>query len=217
MDGNNLIYVDHGDAYPRAVVAQTHYNFSASDWNEENVDILQQLNLINIVGNSGDNYTGTKVNGFETGTYNNIVAGVSIPHDSISTDMLDSCDVKNVYISLVSKDGTKSELKWLTDYKSGGGLSANNLRMVKISDNEFALIYQLVNKDKKSTGFILIDSEGKVIKRKKYDIFFSCYTQPIYYNNSIVWIDSNCYEEGTWFDNTKRDVEVCQFTRIYLD
>lgn len=217
MDGNNLIYVDHGDAYPRAVVAQTHYNFSVFGMNKEYDVKIQELNLLNITGKIGDNYTGTKVNGFETGTYSNIVAGVSIPHDSITEDTSNKYYAKNVYISLISKDGTKSELKWLTDYKSDSGLSANNLRMVKISDNEFALIYQLVNKDKKSTVLILIDSKGTVIKTKNYDVFFSCYTQPIYYNNSIVWIDSICYEEGTWFDNTDRDKEVCQFTRIYLD
>ena len=217
MDGNNLIYIDHGDAYPRAVVAQTHYNFSVFGLNNEYDVKIQPLNLLNITGNIGNNTTGTKVNGFETGTYNNIVAGVSIPHDSITEDTSNKYYAKNVYISLISKDGTKSELKWLTDYKSDSGLSANNLRMVKISDNEFALIYQLVNKDKKSTSLIVIDSKGTIIKTKNYDVFFSCYTQPIYYNNSIVWIDSSCYEEGTWFDNTDRDKEICQFTRIYLD
>ncbi|WP_313133877.1 hypothetical protein [Anaerocolumna sp.] len=35
MDGNNLIYVDYGDAYPRTVVMQTHFNFSVNGWSDD--------------------------------------------------------------------------------------------------------------------------------------------------------------------------------------
>lgn len=229
MDGNNLIYVDHGDAYPRSVVMQTHYNFSLYGWNDKygSRPYMNELDLINIVGEVGDNYTGTKVNGFELGTNNNLVAGVSIPHDSLTSSSLKTYDEKNVYVSLVSKDGVNSKLIWLTNYKSGGGISANNLRMVKISDNEFALIYQIVKNEPKntdsksySTGLIIIDSNGIVVKKKEYDLFYSCNTQPMYYDNSIVWIDSKNYSSGYyWYEDDEANqdkIEQSQFTRIYL-
>ncbi|MGB4659438.1 MAG: Ig-like domain-containing protein [Mobilitalea sp.] len=218
MDGNNLIYVDHGDAYPRSVVAQTHYNFSAFGWGDDysSRPNTQELNLLNIVGETGDNYTGTKVNGFELGSNNNIVAGVSIPHDTIAAEALTSYDAMNVYVSLLSKDGTRSELRWLTNYQNGSGYSANNLRMVKISENEFALVYRIVHKEEKATGLIIIDSSGNVLKKKEYQFFFSFYTQPIYYDNAIVWIDSNSYGTDTWYDESESKLEECQFTRIYL-
>lgn len=220
MDGNNLIYVDHGDAYPRSVVMQTHYNFSPGGWSDDNKNRPEtnELDLLKIKGNIGNNYTGTKVNGFETGASHNLVAGVSIPHESLSNDTFDSCDVQNVYVSLVSKDGRSSDLIWLTDYKEGEKISASNLRMVKISEDEFALVYQIRKGDTYNTGLILIDSNGTVLKKKEYDTFYSCYTQPLYYNGSILWIDSTKYSSNYyWDEDTKYNTEQGQFTRIYLD
>ncbi len=218
MDGKNLIYLDHGDAYPRSVVMQTHYNFSLYGWSDtyRSRPATNSLDLLDIVGATGNNYTGTKVNGFEIGTSHNIVAGVSIPHDTMTVDELVTSDVKNVYISLASKDGSESELVWLTDYQSGGGISAENLRMVKITEDKFALIYQIDKGKSDSTGLIIIDSNGKVLEKKEYDIFFSCYTQPIYYDNSILWIDSTYSSWDYWYEDTNKKIEQCQFTRIYL-
>lgn len=224
IDGGNLIYVDHGDAYPRSVVLQTHYGFSPYGWsdNYSSRPNVSELDLMNIVGRVGDNYTGTKVNGFELGMGNNIVAGVSIPHHSLNSDSLKSVKEKNVYASLVSKDGRNSQLIWLTDYQEGKGISAENLRMVKISDNEFALLYKIVKKDTANrTGLIIIDSYGTVLKKKEYDTPYSCYVQPIYYEDSIVWIDSlsNWDDEYYWYDSddmNKENIEKSQFTRIYL-
>ncbi len=219
MDGGNLIYVDHGDAYPRSVVLQTHYGFSPTGWsdNYKNRPITTELDLINIKGNTGDNNTGTKVNGFEIGTYNNLVAGVSIPHDTITDNAISSYKVQNVYVSLVTKDGNSSKLIWLTDYKEGENTCASNLRMVKISDDKFALIYQINNRESYKTGLILIDSSGTVLGKKEYDAFFSCYTQPIYDNGSILWIDNPKYsDENYWYDETSEKAEN-QFTRIYIE
>lgn len=85
LDGRNLMYVDHGDAYPRSIVHQTHYNFAPTGWsdNYRNRPTTNELDLIRIKGAIGDNFTGTKVNGFEIGSNYNIVSGVSIPHDTL--------------------------------------------------------------------------------------------------------------------------------------
>ncbi|BCJ92560.1 hypothetical protein acsn021_01290 [Anaerocolumna cellulosilytica] len=221
MDSGNLVYVDHGDAYPRSVVMQTHYNFSVNGWsdNYRNRPATNELDLMTIKGSTGDNETGTKVNGFEIGTYHNLVAGVSIPHDTITDNNITPYKVQNVYVSLVTKDGNSSKLIWLTDYKEGGKISANTLRMVKITADKFALIYQIQKEDAYSTGLILIDSNGSVLTKKEYDTYFSCYTQPLYDNGSILWIDNSGYaEEYYWYDETvSSSAEQCQFTRIYLE
>ena len=220
MDGGSLIYVDHGDAYPRSVVLQTHYGFSPTGWsdNYKNRPTTNTLDLISIKGSTGDNYTGTKVSSFEIGTYNNVVAGVSIPHDTMTGTDIYSYKVQNVYVSLVAKDGYSSKLIWLTDYKEGGEISATNLRMVKLSDDKFALIYQINNNESPKTGLILINSSGTILEKKEYDTFFSCYTQPLYVNGSILWIDNNpSSDEYYWYDETSSETVEQQFTRIYLD
>lgn len=220
MDGGNLIYVDHGDAYPRSVVLQTHYNFSVNGWSDNYKDrpLTNALDLINIKGSTGDNETGTKVNGFELGTYNNLVAGVSIPHDTMTDTAISSYKVQNVYVSLVAKDGNSKKLIWLTDYKEGAKISANNLRMVKITDNEFALLYQIQEDETYRTGLLLIDSNGTVLKKKEYDSFYSCYVKPLYHNGTILWIDNPKYSKDSYSINeATSDTEQIQFTRIYLD
>jgi len=220
MDGGNLIYVDHGDAYPRSVVLRTHYCFTTTGWSDNYINrpTTNELDLICIKGSIGDNDTGTKVNGFETGTYNNVVAGVSIPHDTITGNDISSYEVQNVYVSLVTKDGYTSKLIWLTDYKEGGKISAGNLRMVKITDDKFALIYQINNSSTYKTGLILINSSGTVLAKKEYDTFFSCYTQPLYDNGSILWIDNPQYsEEYYWYDETASKTAEKLFTIIYIE
>lgn len=219
MDGENLIYVDHGDAYPRSVVLRTHFGFSPTGWSDDynNRPATNELDLMSIKGMIGDNNTGTKVSGFETGTYNNVVAGVSIPHDTITGNDISSYKVQNVYVSIIAKDGNSSKLIWLTDYKEGGKISARNLRMVKISDNKLALIYQIKNNNSYKTGLILIDSSGTILEKKEYDSYFSCNTQPLYVNGSILWIDNPQYSEDSfWYEETSDTVEK-QFTKIYID
>lgn len=163
----------------------------------------------------GVNYTGTKVNGFEIGTYNNIVAGVSIPHDTITGDDISSYEVKNVYVSLIAKDGYSSKLIWLTDYKEGEKPRADNLRMVKLSDDKFALIYQIRNVLEYKTGLILINSTGEVLQRQIYDSNFTCYTQPLYVDGSILWIDSPEHKDYLLYEEGPKELEQL-FTRIYI-
>lgn len=225
MDGNNLIFVDHGDGTHRSIYLKSQPNFTPFGWTDNYYKgpETNDLYLLRIVGSVGDNTTGTKVNGFELGKNNNLVAGVSIPHDKLTKDDLYDYETQNVYVSLISKDITSSKLIWLTDYKEGKNITANNLRMLKISDDEFALIYQIKRKKEDlftySTGLILIDSNGKVLKKKELDMFYSCYVQPLYYNGSILLLDSIDYNDKyfEYDEDTKFTVEPSQFIRIYLD
>ena len=90
--------------------------------------------------------------------------------------------------------------------------------MVKLSDDKFALIYQINNDGSYKTGLILINSSGTLLEKKEYDCFFSCYTQPLYVNGSILWIDSPQYSEDyDWYYETASETVEKQFTRIYID
>jgi uncharacterized protein YjdB len=219
MDGSNLIYVDHGDAYPRSVVMQTHYNFAMNGWNGDmNRNVISALDLLKFKGAIGDNYTGTTVNGFEIGLHHNLVAGISIPHESLTEANFMSYKVRNAYVSLVSKDGRSSQLIWLTDYKDGEKTTVESLRMLKISEDKFALIYPIRKGDIRSTALVLMDSNGTILQKKEYNIFYTGYTQPLYYNGSILWIDSMRYAgEAYWEEDEVFPVEQSQFTRIYLE
>lgn len=203
FDGDNVIYVDHGDAYPRSVVMQVHRN-GACDMAGKNEGIYwraDEIDLLNIVGRIGDNHTGTRVGGFEIGKYNNIVAGVSLPHHKIREDELYKYNTKNVYVAVVSKEDNSSMLLWLTDYKEGSNKTAMNLRMVKVNEDLFGLIYQIddfndIQGSKPSTmmGFILIDSKGKVLVKKEWDGEFRGHMQPVLYKGDIIWLIGSLHD-----------------------
>lgn len=198
FDGNNVIYVDHGDAYPRSVVMQTHYGFQENAISDqyESRPTVNELDLLKIKGGLGDNYTGTQVNGFEIGQYHNLVAGISVPHDTMTEKDLDTYTVQNVYLALVSKDGVTSDLQWLTNYDQNGSKTVTTLRLLKISEDQFVLLYNVYDKKtmQNTTVFRLLDSNGKVLKEKEYDICFSGYVQPILYQNGVLWMDLSSQE-----------------------
>lgn len=221
MEGNTLYYVDHGDAAPRSVVLHPHFNFKSENGEINyltNFDITD-LNLLKINGKAGDVYTGTKVNGFELGLNNNLVAGVSIPHDTITGTDISSYTVKNVYVSLIAKDGLSSKLVWLTNYKQDGNLSAENLRMTKISEDKFALVYQIRKGEDYLTGLLVINSNGIVLKKQEYNMYYSASVEPIYQNGYLLWIENLApYDDYYWFDEEfYYTSEQSQFTRIYLN
>lgn len=53
MDGDRIVYADHGDAYPRSIVLQV----------EQGGKITKKIDLIKIPGEIGDNYTGAYLGG----------------------------------------------------------------------------------------------------------------------------------------------------------
>ena len=222
FDGNNVIYVDHGDAYPRSVVMQTHRDgaLAMAQKNEGVYWYTDEIDLLNIVGRIGDNHTGTRVGGFEIGKYNNIVAGVSLPHHSMTADELFYYGTKNVYVSLVSKDGNSSKLLWLTDYKEGSNKTAVNLRMLKINEDRFGLIYQIDDFNdiqdsgpSSKIGFILIDSMGEVLARKELEGIFESDMQPVLYQGDIIWIRENT-NRGYGYSSKEADYNIVE--RIHM-
>lgn len=222
FDGNDLIYVDHGDAYPRSVVMQIHRNgaLDMADMLGGTYWRVEEIDLINILGQIGNNHTGTRVGGFEIGKYNNIVAGISLPHDTMTEKEFYNFNTKNVYVALVSKKDNSSKLVWLTDYKEGSNKTAMNLRMVKINEDRFGLIYQIddfndINGSKPATniGFILIDSKGNVLTKQEWDGEFRGHMQPVVYQGDIIWLVGSLHDR--YFLNEEYDYNIVE--RIHIE
>ncbi len=92
--------------FPYNIVSHSMNQFVKMDGgNLINKPSTNSLKFLEIDGTAEANYTGTKVNGFEIGANHNIVAGVSIPHDT-NTDEL---EIQNVFISITSKDGKEAD------------------------------------------------------------------------------------------------------------
>jgi hypothetical protein len=182
--------------------------------------VIEQ-DLIDIKGETGDNHTGTRVAGLELGLYHNLVAGTSIPHDTLTGDFNDY-DTRNVFISVVAKDGSTSELKWLTHYEEGSNIDVKNLRFIKMNENEFALIYQIDRKETSSIGFLLIDSNGDILQAEEFVGYFSGNVQPVVYQDVLLWIEnsladdpySDYYVYGYY--NEDEDEEAFKYTNYFV-
>ncbi|MBQ1724616.1 MAG: hypothetical protein II022_01980, partial [Muribaculaceae bacterium] len=68
IDGDKIVAVDHGDAHPRSVVLG-QYPSSASEGRVDEWS-YQYVNLLGTPGNSGANFTGTSLGGFEVSQNN---------------------------------------------------------------------------------------------------------------------------------------------------
>lgn len=155
-----LVTIDHGDAHPRTICFMKYRSYAyKTDYFPDRKEPIQQVSMFDIPGESGDNYTGVTVGGFEVTPTAYIVAG---------TSKLLTYPQSNVYISVLKKDGQKAEVTYLTDYKvstsSSITASYDNTvtapHLIKISSKFYMILwtkggyiyYQVLNKNGEKHG-----------------------------------------------------------------
>lgn len=184
VDGNNMVTVDHGDAYPRSVIL-CKYNHDFTDGKfitdvAENPAVTS-VNMLSIPGETGNNHTGVSVGGFEQSTDRYLVAGASVDFSKGGDDS--NHRTRNIFISSVSKDLTgEPEVTYLTQY-SEGDTSASTPQLVKIDANAFLVFW---SKDDK-VNYVMIDGTGKAVSDiYEMDGSLSDCT-PIWVANEVMW------------------------------
>lgn len=136
-DGTSIVAVDHGDAYPRsAALIKYKTDFTTGtftpSWGKE----CSVVDLITFPGNTGNNYTGATIGGFEISDSSYIVVGNTIDQDNFS-----SAKTKNIFVAVSPRDLSSSPaLTMLTNYEEGE-TSASTPHLIKISDSEFVLMW----------------------------------------------------------------------------
>lgn len=182
QDGS-LYQVDHGDAYPRAVVLTITNQYGTA--NEE----TSVINLLKIVGTTGDNYTGVCVGGLAIGNKNALVCGISSGQDYKIAGKKGNTNVKNVFLSVVNRNTGKAKLNWITTYNpKKSGTTVSEVRMVPITDEKFALLYNTTQKNKTTLHCLYVNENGKKLKEMKYkNMKFDASSQPILYKGYIQW------------------------------
>lgn len=195
--GNQIFMIDQGDAYPRAIYFQKFQLMEENGQIEETDE--KQLYLMEFKGEIGQNYTGTTIDGFELGSQHHVVVGASIPHPSFATDTAFDNYVgpTNLYVSLIDKSGESSSLKWLTNYK--GNTSVDGVRVLKINDDEFAILYGTTTKKNDEyvsgkTHCMIIDSNGNIQKNVSVDQPFICNSEASMNGSTIIWAN---YKENS--------------------
>ena len=183
-----LYILDHGDANPRSIQLTTVSDYG-SDQQKESFK-----SLLKFKGESGNNFTGCKVGGMEIGSKNVLVCGTSQPHKyKIKKISGFGYDMKyNAFLALADRKSGKVTFKWLTTYNpKTTSVTVGETRMVKLSDNRFAILYTTTQKRKTTLNYAVYSDTGKKICSKKYtNMVFDGDSQPILYKGRIIWISS---------------------------
>ena len=185
-DGS-LYCSDQGDAYPRGIEIVGITNYKDYD----NYDGFFMTDPFTFKGEPGDNNTGATLDGLEVGQKYIISTGVSVPHGKAVKGVKGFKETynKNLYLILTDRYTGKSTFKWLTSYDpKTSKYTVTSARLVKITDNSFAIIYNLYNN---KTGFdtmhiMFIDGSGKVVLKKSYKGYSADMSaQPVMFNGYV--------------------------------
>ena len=185
-DGNNIVAVDHGDAYPRSIALIEYPTDFTSGQFISNLDYWEnpckKTDLLKIAGKVGDNDTDASVGGFEVTDSAYLVAANSI-------DQENNGNYRNICILGKSKEDGHTFINWLTDVN--GEKSATTPYMVKIDNNKYFVMWSYGSDLNGTVDYTYIDSNGNQIspiysmKGKISDC------EPIYFNGSVVWYTSD--------------------------
>lgn len=180
--GNHYVLVDHGDAYPRAVVMHK-YNGSSYD----------EVTLFKISGVTGDNFTGVKLGGFEVTANNYLVAISSMNQDSKNSK---ERDVILLVSEKSNKDSNSVKQVKLTNY-IGNDTLAGEPKLVRLSNNQFLVMWEEYYKNGANYNgvkYVLVDENGNKlndVQTLKEGHLSGC--QPIYVDGNVVWY-CDCYD-----------------------
>ena len=164
-DGNTMVTVDHGDAYPRAFVLQKG---------------SQKVNLLNIAGETGGNVTHAIGSGFEVSNSGYLFLGCSAPQKDF---VAEANTPWNVFLTYTDKALNKTTLTWLT----GSEETINTARLVKLDGDTFVAMWA------QSDGihWLKLDGKGNVVgKEQLLPGAIMPPTDPVVIDGDICWIQN---------------------------
>ena len=182
-DGS-LYLMDHGDGFPRAISL-----IWVDGYGTDSATRHVKEDFFEFIGEIGENETGCKIGGMEVGAKNILVCGTAQPHNNAVNGVTGFGDLKsNLFVTVTNRKTEKTTFRWLTTYNpKTTKVNVGESRMVKLSDDRFAILVDINNK----LHYYLIDGAGKKLKHKKYSkIPFRGSTQPIVANGMIVWSET---------------------------
>lgn len=180
IDGNNIVGVDHGDAYPRSVVLIKYSSdmsygqfFENLSWNAA----CTPIDMLPISGGTGNNYTGVEVGGFEISDSSYIVVG-----DTIDQSRFGESDLpRNIFISTIDKNlQNEPTITYLTNYNDD---TASNPFLVKVNENSFFVVWE----HNGSICYRQIDGSGNSVGKEYQFAGQLSDCQPIVYDGRVIW------------------------------
>lgn len=150
---NNIVALDHGDAYPRAHIL-FKYDKKASE--ESFKGEAKSLELVKFKGKKGDNRTHATLGGLEEGKNNYLAVG--------------TMNSKEVILYTASKDLKDSKEKVLAKLSKSNSKFLSVPKISKLSDNKFLVMWEDIIGNMGTSGSInytLVNEDGKTLFKTK--------------------------------------------------
>ena len=199
-EGNHLVAVDHGDAYPRSIVLTEYQTDFTNGQFISNMNYwknpCKSTDLFEFTGEIGDNATGASVGGFEVTDSAYLVAANSINQEDTSDDR-SRHDYRNVCIVGKSKRDGHTFVNWLTNLE--GDLSATTPYLVKINDNKYLVMWSYQKRSVGAIDYTYIDADGSQISPvyTMNGMLSDC--ELVYINDTVVWYTSDSDGNVTFY------------------
>lgn len=153
VENNQIIAVDHGDAYPRSIVLLKYQtDISSGKFTPTYGKFCEAVNVLEFPGKIGENSTGAAVGGFEISDTSYLVAGHSVVQDADNLTR----KTRNVFVAAVDKSTSEVKLNWLTSYEEGDATTSTP-QMVKIAENRYMLLWSRDN----TVYYTQVDGRGE--------------------------------------------------------
>ena len=162
-DMQNLVTLDHGDAYPRS--AFLGKSRTKADTGAACRSSYSGVNVITYCGSLGVNSTYASVGGLSYSDGYYLTVGNSVPQDS----SWGTHNIRNVYITATDRasfDAGHTKLIWLSSYSPDGELTASTPFLTKISSDRFLVtweenVYDIIGSyNKGKLCWVLVDGAG---------------------------------------------------------
>ncbi len=188
VEDRKIIALDHGDAYPRSIVLTK----SVSDISSGSFGYYcNEINVLDIPGAIGNNFTGVQVGGFEISSNSYLVAYNAIDFNELDMNADSmwnnwSLYTGNVFVASVDKSTDEVKIRQFTDFEFGEKQDGDpgNPFLVKISDNKFALLWQ----EGDNVRYTFLNAFGEASSRVytlENSYLSDC--QPIVSGDKVIW------------------------------
>lgn len=147
--GDRVYALDHGDAYPRSLVVKP-------------LGTRSYVNVLEFVGQVGDNDTGASAGGFESSSVSGTLLAAYSSIDQADPNAAANLRTyaRNARVSVYSPEDATLRHVSLTGYAADGSESAGTPALVKVGDNRFLVLWANYDRTDLGSGSVRFSADG---------------------------------------------------------
>ena len=190
MDGEKLVAMDHGDAYPRSLALFVYKDVSDGKFiSGKSYGNITYRDILSFPGATGNNYTAAYSGGLEVSS-SSYLAAASWGQKNDRENLASYSTCRNVVIGVVDKSTLSVKESWLTDYAEDD-TQISVPKLVKISDSSFYVLWSQGS----TVYYQQIDDKGAKVGEmySMEGVLTDC--QPVVIDGHLVWYYWNGLEK----------------------